>query len=118
MAKDKDKKVSDEIIEKSVSDLRGLLEGMKKGFAALRALEIMGQVEKAVEVSPNSIVQVIECIEVQKGFIGWSFRQVWLDKVTQEERDMVVGAYLGEKIGPFKVIGIYTPIDSMSEVRK
>ena len=90
-------------------DVKQLVTGMKGLFQRLELMVAIGGLNKEIEVTEKSFVQLIECGMSQDGTPHWNYHQTYVEKMTEADQKSIVGAYLGESIGAFKIIGIYMP---------
>lgn len=114
----KEKEFEKELLEHALESLRNHLGNVKNALKSTRVLEIMGQIEKDVEVGPRSFIQVMEAIKVADGVAGWAFRQGWMDKMAPEDQATFLGTYIGETVGNYKVIAIYKPTELGEQMLK
>lgn len=71
-----------------------------------RILPLLGTyLEQDYEVGMDSLVQVVQLLPGSK--VAWKFYQYEVAKAEPSFRDPVMGMYLNEAIGNYKVVGIY-----------
>ena|ERR1700677_1774781 len=94
----------------SISDL---VVQMRDLYGRLKSVEDSGVFVRAEEVTISSFVQVMYAMPLVPGTkepVAWQYNQFWIDKSSDEIKNSLVGAYLNERIGFAKVIGIYEQV--------
>jgi hypothetical protein len=97
------------------SEFKKLISSMIDYNKKVQALEILGLLIKDIEVGPNSFVQLVECATVDQGLVYWNYHQTWVDKMNTTNQKAIEGAYQGDVIGNFKIIGIYNAAPGAEE---
>lgn len=83
--------------------LKELVTEMKEYQKKVKLFEDVGGLVKVLEVEPTSLVQLV--VFNKEG--SWQYFQQWLDKMPDQHKKLLEGAYHGDVIGNFKIIGIY-----------
>lgn len=89
------------------NEIKELVAGMIDLNKRVKLLETLGGLTKAYEVGPQSFVQLLECTPMKEGGIHYQFHQSWVEKMPEGAQKSLEGAYHNDKIGHFKIIGIY-----------
>lgn len=85
-------------------DVRALTEKIK-------LIETTGMLVREQEIGEKSFVQLTEAIPLIKGMVEpvtWQYHQIWMDKSPTDLQNALMGAYLNEQVGPYKIIGIFS----------
>jgi len=66
-----------------------------------------------IEVGPTSFVQLLVATPLVPGMlepVTWRYDQFWVIKASEEVQGLLIGAYLNERLGYVKVIGIFDEV--------
>ena len=89
------------------SELKELVAGMKDLNKRVQLLVTLQGLTRVYEVGPTSFVQLLECTPMKEGGFHYQFHQSWVEKMPEGAQKSLEGAYHNDKIGTFKIIGIY-----------
>lgn len=98
-----------------------LLHNMRGHIKKIRDIEATGQLASVLEVGPNSFVQILQyksLLPNQVEPVAWSYAQCWVNTMTDAEQDQIIGAYLNDRIGQNRIIGIYDVVRQNDTAKK
>jgi hypothetical protein len=87
--------------------MKDLIDLMLKMHRKVIVLKAVGGLSQQFEVGMESLVQLIECQTVKGGGNKYNYWQTWVKDMSPNDQKAILGAWHGDQVGFFRVVGIY-----------